>query len=90
MAFLLRPLVKHSRLNKLFQTSDVGAPLVILFIFFQRRFIERFASSGVNITAALGPHPKSLSLRARDFKTLLPFSLPFQEASHVSIHLSPA
>lgn len=48
-------------LNKLFQTSDVGAlygqlmagtllviaPLVILFIFFQRRFIESFASSGI-------------------------------------------
>ena len=28
-----------------------------------------------SITAALGPHPKSLSLRARDFKTLPPFSL---------------
>lgn len=48
-------------LNKLFQTSDVGAlygqlmggtllviaPLVVLFIFFQRRFIESFATSGI-------------------------------------------
>lgn len=48
-------------LNKLFQTSDVGAlygqlmagtlmvisPLVVLFILFQRRFIESFASSGI-------------------------------------------
>ena len=48
-------------LNKLYQTSDVGAlygqlmagtlmviaPLVILFILFQRRFIESFASSGI-------------------------------------------
>lgn len=48
-------------LNKLFQTSDVGAvygqlmagtiiviaPLVILFILFQRRFIESFSSSGI-------------------------------------------
>ncbi len=48
-------------LNKLFQTSDVGAvygqlmagtiiviaPLVILFLLFQRRFIESFASSGI-------------------------------------------
>lgn len=48
-------------LNKLFQTSDVGAlygqlmagtlmvivPLVLLFILFQRRFIESFASSGI-------------------------------------------
>lgn len=48
-------------LNKLFQTSDVGAqygqlmagtliaiaPLVILFVLFQRRFIESFASSGI-------------------------------------------
>lgn len=48
-------------LNKLYQTTDVGAlygqlmagtlivvaPLVILFILFQRRFIESFASSGI-------------------------------------------
>jgi sn-glycerol 3-phosphate transport system permease protein len=48
-------------LNKLIQTSDVGAlygllmagtlmvivPLVVLFIFFQRRFIESFATSGM-------------------------------------------
>lgn len=48
-------------LNKLFQTSDVGAlygllmagtilvigPLVLLFLLFQRRFIESFASSGL-------------------------------------------
>jgi sn-glycerol 3-phosphate transport system permease protein len=48
-------------LNKLFQTSDVGAlygqvmagtlivilPLVVLFILFQRRFIESFATSGI-------------------------------------------
>lgn len=48
-------------LNKLFQTADVGAqygqlmagtllviaPLVILFVLFQRRFIESFASSGI-------------------------------------------
>jgi sn-glycerol 3-phosphate transport system permease protein len=55
----IRPLTVA--LNKLFQTSDTGAlygqlmagtliviaPLVILFIFFQRRFIESFASSGL-------------------------------------------
>jgi sn-glycerol 3-phosphate transport system permease protein len=48
-------------LNKLFHTSEVGAqygqlmagtlmviaPLMLLFIFFQRRFIESFASSGI-------------------------------------------
>jgi sn-glycerol 3-phosphate transport system permease protein len=48
-------------LNKLYQTSDVGAlygqlmagtllviaPLVILFLLFQRRFIESFATSGI-------------------------------------------
>ncbi len=48
-------------LNKLYSTTDVGAvygqlmagtiiviaPLVILFILFQRRFIESFASSGI-------------------------------------------
>lgn len=48
-------------LNKLYNTSEVGAlygqlmagtilviaPLVILFLFFQRRFIESFASSGI-------------------------------------------
>lgn len=48
-------------LNRLYQTTDVGAlygqlmagtivvvaPLVILFILFQRRFIESFASSGI-------------------------------------------
>jgi sn-glycerol 3-phosphate transport system permease protein len=48
-------------LNKLFSTSDVGAlygqlmagtlmvilPLVVLFILFQRRFIESFATSGI-------------------------------------------
>lgn len=48
-------------LNRLFQTSEVGAlygqlmagtllviaPLVILFVLFQRRFIESFASSGI-------------------------------------------
>jgi sn-glycerol 3-phosphate transport system permease protein len=48
-------------LNRLFQTSEVGAlygqlmagtiiviaPLVILFMLFQRRFIESFASSGI-------------------------------------------
>lgn len=48
-------------LNKLFQTSDVGAlygllmagtlmvitPLVVLFVLFQRRFVESFATSGL-------------------------------------------
>ena len=55
----IRPLTVG--LNKLYQTSDVGAvygqlmagtiiviaPLVILFMLFQRRFIESFASSGI-------------------------------------------
>ncbi len=56
---IVRPLTVG--LNKLYQTTDVGAvygqlmagtiiviaPLVILFILFQRRFIESFASSGI-------------------------------------------
>ncbi len=55
----IRPLTVG--LNKLYQTSDVGAvygqlmagtiivvaPLVILFMLFQRRFIESFATSGI-------------------------------------------
>ncbi len=56
---IVRPLTVG--LNKLYQTTDVGAvygqlmagtiiviaPLVILFILFQRRFIESFATSGI-------------------------------------------
>lgn len=56
---VVRPLTVG--LNKLFQTSEMGAlysqlmagtiiviaPLVVLFLLFQRRFIESFASSGI-------------------------------------------